>query len=121
MKFEEFINELAVLPSSSPELQTQLDKSQARSMLQKVRGLRPGRLVDAEGNSSQTPLAPAGNNNDSSKNLSMILKNTSKELVLVNEDENKFLYITYINKQRMTKRTITIDNRSAMFLKRFIR
>lgn len=120
MKFNEFLNEFAAPPPSSPELQTINDKSAARQMLQKVRGLRPGRLVDAEGNSSTTPLAPAGNNNDN-QNMSMILKNDSKELVLVHEDENKNLFITYVNKQKMTKRTITIDARAGMMLKRFIR
>lgn len=121
MKFNDFLTELAAPPPSSPELQTINDKSAARQMLQKVRGLRPGRLVDANGNSSSTPLAPAGNNNATSENMSMILKNDSKELVLVHEDENKNLFITYVNKQKMTKRTITIDSRASMMLKRFIR
>jgi hypothetical protein len=49
----------------------------------------------------------------------MILKNNAGEVVYVTKGEDG-LFITIVNKQRLTKRTIALDDRGATLLKRYI-
>lgn len=139
MSFKEFIQESAleeVAVASSPEQQNTDARADARTIVAKVRGLMQGRMVDASGNSAR-PVATSNQQNtnafapDSAKNdttqvadndesgQSMILKNNAGEVVYVTKGEDG-LFITIVNKQRLTKRTIALDDRGATLLKRYI-
>lgn len=140
MSFKEFIKdatlEEVVVAASSPEQQNTDARADARTIVAKVRGLMQGRMVDASGN----PARPGSTSNqqntnafapDSAKNdttqvadndesgQSMILKNNAGEVVYVTKGEDG-LFITIVNKQRLTKRTIALDDRGATLLKRYI-
>lgn len=119
--FNEFLEEQTL--ESTPEIITIQEKQEARRIIALSRGLRPGRIVDfnpQENTKTSTNTPVATNVSPQSKNeASLILKNNSKELVYVDKQE-EYLLITYINKQRFTKRTIVIEARGAMLLKRFI-
>ena len=140
MSFKEFIQEAAleeVVVASSPEQQNTDARADARTIVAKVRGLMQGRMVDASGNPAR-PGATSNQQNtnafapDSAKNdtttqatdndesgQSMILKNNAGEVVYVTKGEDG-LFITIVNKQRLTKRTIALDDRGATLLKRYI-
>lgn len=140
MSFKEFIQESAleeVVVASSPEQQNTDARADARTIVAKVRGLMQGRMVDASGNPAR-PGATSNQQNtnafapDSAKNdtttqatdndesgQSMILKNNAGEVVYVTKGEDG-LFITIVNKQRLTKRTIALDDRGATLLKRYI-
>ena len=119
--FNEFLEEQTL--ESTPEIITIQEKQEARRIISLSRGLRPGRIVDfnpQDNTKTSTNTPVATNVSPQSKNeASLILKNNSKELVYVDKQE-EYLLITYINKQRFTKRTIVIEARGAMLLKRFI-
>lgn len=117
MKFEEFINEAMDIPSS-PELQTPAIKKDAREIISKIKGLAIGRTVTDAGD----PKGAAAPNVDPSdvESLSMVLKNNAMEAVLGHKDQNDNIYITLINKQKITKRTITINAKATQFLRRLI-
>ncbi len=140
MSFKEFIQEASLeelAVASSPEQQNTDARADARTIVAKVRGLMQGRMVDANGN----PARPGSTSNqqntnafapDSAKNdtttqaadndesgQSMILKNNAGEVVYVTKGEDG-LFITIVNKQRLTKRTIALDDRGATLLKRYI-
>ena len=119
--FNEFLEEQTL--ESTPEIITIQEKQEARRIIALSRGLRPGRIVDfnpQDNTKTSTNTPVATNVSPQSKNeASLILKNNSKELVYVDKQE-EYLLITYINKQRFTKRTIVIEARGAMLLKRFI-
>ena len=119
--FNEFLEEQTL--ESTPEIITIQEKQEARRIIALSRGLRPGRIVDfnpQDNTKTSTNTPVATNVSSQSKNeASLILKNNSKELVYVDKQE-EYLLITYINKQRFTKRTIVIEARGAMLLKRFI-
>ena len=119
--FNEFLEEQTL--ESTPEIITIQEKQEARRIIALSRGLRPGRIVDfnpQDNTKTSTNTPVATNVSPQSKNeASLILKNNSKELVYVDKQE-EYLLITYVNKQRFTKRTIVIEARGAMLLKRFI-
>ena len=119
--FNEFLEEQTL--ESTPEIITIQEKQEARRIIALSRGLRPGRIVDfnpQDNTKTSTNTPVATNVSPQSKNeASLILKNNSKELVYTDKQE-EYLLITYINKQRFTKRTIVIEARGAMLLKRFI-
>ena len=139
MSFKEFIQEASLeelAVASSPEQQNTDARADARTIVAKVRGLMQGRMVDASGNPAR-PGATSNQQNtnafapDSAKNdttqvadndesgQSMILKNNAGEVVYVTKGEDG-LFITIVNKQRLTKRTIALDDRGATLLKRYI-
>ena len=140
MSFKEFIKDATleeVVVASSPEQQNTDARADARTIVAKVRGLMQGRMVDASGNPAR-PGATSNQQNtnafapDSAKNdtttqaadndesgQSMILKNNAGEVVYVTKGEDG-LFITIVNKQRLTKRTIALDDRGATLLKRYI-
>ena len=119
--FNDFLEEQTL--ESTPEIITIQEKQEARRIIALSRGLRPGSIVDfnpQDNTKTSTNTPVATNVSPQSKNeASLILKNNSKELVYVDKQE-EYLLITYINKQRFTKRTIVIEARGAMLLKRFI-
>lgn len=119
--FNDFLEEQTL--ESTPEIITIQEKQEARRIIALSRGLRPGRIVDfnpQDNTKTSTNTPVATNVSPQSKNeASLILKNNSKELVYVDKQE-EYLLITYVNKQRFTKRTIVIEARGAMLLKRFI-
>ena len=139
MSFKEFIQEASLeelAVASSPEQQNTDARADARTIVAKVRGLMQGRMVDASGN----PARPGSTSNQQNTNAfvpnnakndttqaadndesgqSMILKNNAGEVVYVTKGEDG-LFITIVNKQRLTKRTIALDDRGATLLKRYI-
>lgn len=125
MKFKNFLNEEHLHEfapvKSSPEQQTFNTRQDARNIVQMTRGLMPGRFVDSNGTATSSPFNPdiAPDPNDKDK-LSLIIKNTSEEVVFVNKDSNGDTFITLVNKLKNTKRTIGLDPRSSKLLKRFI-
>lgn len=140
MSFKEFIQESAleeVVVASSPEQQNTDARADARTIVAKVRGLMQGRMVDANGNPARpgatsnqqntNAFAPDSAKNDTTTQVanndesgqSMILKNNAGEVVYVTKGEDG-LFITIVNKQRLTKRTIALDDRGATLLKRYI-
>ena len=139
MSFKEFIQEAAleeVVVASSPEQQNTDARADARTIVAKVRGLMQGRMVDASGNPARpgatsnqqntNAFAPDNAKNDTTQvadndesGQSMILKNNAGEVVYVTKGEDG-LFITIVNKQRLTKRTIALDDRGATLLKRYI-
>jgi hypothetical protein len=140
MSFKEFIQEAAleeVAVASSPEQQNTDARADARTIVAKVRGLMQGRMVDANGNPARpgstsnqqntNAFAPDSAKNDTTAQVadndesgqSMILKNNAGEVVYVTKGEDG-LFITIVNKQRLTKRTIALDDRGATLLKRYI-
>ena len=139
MSFKEFIQESAleeVVVASSPEQQNTDARADARTIVAKVRGLMQGRMVDASGNPARpgttsnqqntNAFAPDNAKNDTTQvadndesGQSMILKNNAGEVVYVTKGEDG-LFITIVNKQRLTKRTIALDDRGATLLKRYI-
>ena len=126
MSFSKYLEE-AIIPSS-PELQTQDSRKSAREAIKISRGKMQGRKVELDdtitANKMQRPQAPKDpvDTLDDAMNdpLSTIIKNTATELVYVIKDEDNNLFITFINKQKMTKRTISLDARGAVLLKRSI-
>ncbi len=139
MSFKEFIQESALeeaVVASSPEQQNTDARADARTIVAKVRGLMQGRMVDASGNPARpgatsnqqntNAFAPDNAKNDTTQvadndesGQSMILKNNAGEVVYVTKGEDG-LFITIVNKQRLTKRTIALDDRGATLLKRYI-
>lgn len=118
--FNDFLEEQTL--ESTPEIITIQEKQEARRIIALSRGLRPGRIVDfnPQDNTKKSNNRVATNVPSQLKNeASLILKNNSKELVYTDKQE-EYLLITYVNKQRFTKRTIVIEARGAMLLKRFI-
>lgn len=118
--FNEFLEEQTV--ESTPEIITAQEKQAARSIIALARGLRPGRIVDftpQENTKSTGANVATAVTGQAKQEASLILKNNSKELVYADKQED-YLMITLINKQRFTKRTIAIEARGAMLLKRFI-
>lgn len=139
MSFKEFIQEASLeelAVASSPEQQNTDARADARTIVAKVRGLMQGRMVDASGNPARpgatsnqqntNAFAPDNAKNDTTQvadndesGQSMILKNNAGEVVYVTKGEDG-LFITIVNKQRLTKRTIALDDRGATLLKRYI-
>ena len=142
MSFKEFIQEASLeelAVASSPEQQNTDARADARTIVAKVRGLMQGRMVDASGNPARpgstsnqqntNAFAPNNAKNDTTTTTqaadndesgqSMILKNNAGEVVYVTKGEDG-LFITIVNKQRLTKRTIALDDRGATLLKRYI-
>lgn len=141
MSFKEFIQEASLeelAVASSPEQQNTDARADARTIVAKVRGLMQGRMVDASGNPARpgatsnqqntNAFAPNNAKNDTTttqaadndeSGQSMILKNNAGEVVYVTKGEDG-LFITIVNKQRLTKRTIALDDRGATLLKRYI-
>lgn len=140
MSFKEFIQEATLeeaVVASSPEQQNTDARADARTIVAKVRGLMQGRMVDASGNPARpgstsnqqntNAFAPDNAKNDTTTQVadndesgqSMILKNNTGEVVYVTKGEDG-LFITIVNKQRLTKRTIALDDRGATLLKRYI-
>lgn len=124
MKFKDYIEEElfeSTPVKSSPEQQTFNMRQDARTIVQKTRGLMPGRFVDANGTASSSPFNPdiAANPNDKD-NMSLIVKNVAEEVVFINKDSNGDTFITLVNKLKNTKRTIALDQRGSKLLKRFI-
>ena len=139
MSFKEFIQEASLeelAVASSPEQQNTDARADARTIVAKVRGLMQGRMVDANGNPARpgatsnqqntNAFAPDNAKNDTTQvadndesGQSMILKNNAGEVVYVTKGEDG-LFITIVNKQRLTKRTIALDDRGATLLKRYI-
>ena len=140
MSFKEFIKDATleeVVVASSPEQQNTDARADARTIVAKVRGLMQGRMVDASGNPARpgstsnqqntNAFAPNNAKNDTTTQAadndesgqSMILKNNAGEVVYVTKGEDG-LFITIVNKQRLTKRTIALDDRGATLLKRYI-
>lgn len=139
MSFKEFIKDATleeVVVASSPEQQNTDARADARTIVAKVRGLMQGRMVDASGNPARpgttsnqqntNAFAPDNAKNDTTQvadndesGQSMILKNNAGEVVYVTKGEDG-LFITIVNKQRLTKRTIALDDRGATLLKRYI-
>ncbi len=141
MSFKEFIKDATleeVVVASSPEQQNTDARADARTIVAKVRGLMQGRMVDASGNPARpgstsnqqntNAFAPNNAKNDTTttqaadndeSGQSMILKNNAGEVVYVTKGEDG-LFITIVNKQRLTKRTIALDDRGATLLKRYI-
>lgn len=134
MCFENFLNEIAV---ANVELQTSDIRADAKTIIAKTRGLMPGRIIDANGDSSTSnkpsgadaftpdnPRATSSMNttqdDDKISDMFMILKNNATEVVFISKDANKNIFITIVNKQKVTKRTIAIEPRGATLLKRFI-
>lgn len=133
MKFTEFeeLNELNV--GSATELQNTDVRADARTIIAKTRGMMQGRKIDANGSAikaggnqqNTNAFEPETSNNTTADNdagigqESMILKNTPGEVVYVTKGENG-IFITIVNKQRVTKRTIALDDRGATLLKRYI-
>lgn len=134
MSFENFINEIAI---ANVELQTSDIRADAKTIIAKTRGLMPGRIIDANGDSSTSnkpsgadaftpdnPRATSSMNttqdDDKISDMFMILKNNATEVVFISKDANKNIFITIVNKQKVTKRTIAIEPRGATLLKRFI-
>ena len=121
LSFDSFLNELTV--PNTPEVISVVDKQEARRIVGLTRSLRPGRLGDlsnqenTQGTKSTVAVPASGSNQDG---LSLIIKNDSKEVVYVDKSDDGFLLITYINKQRFSKRTVTLEARGALLLKRFI-
>ena len=140
MSFKEFIQDATLeeaVVASSPEQQNTDARADARTIVAKVRGLMQGRMVDASGNPARpgstsnqqntNAFAPNNAKNDTTTQAadndesgqSMILKNNAGEVVYVTKGEDG-LFITIVNKQRLTKRTIALDDRGATLLKRYI-
>lgn len=134
MCFENFLNEIAV---ANVELQTSDIRADAKTIIAKTRGLMPGRVIDANGDSATSnqqggsdaftpdnPRARPGTGttqeDDKIADMFMILKNNATEVVFISKDANKNIFITIVNKQKVTKRTIAIEPRGATLLKRFI-
>lgn len=132
MSFTNFLDEAIV--ASTGEQQNTDSRADARTIVAKTRGLMQGRLIDSNGNPAKAgtisnqqnanPFAPDNTKNDTTQvndesNQSMILKNTPAEVVYVTKGEDG-LFITIVNKQRLTKRTISLDDRGATLLKRYI-
>lgn len=134
MSFIDYLEE-AIIPSTGEQQNTDA-RSDAKTIIAKTRGLMIGRTVDADGNTNTSAAAnkntnaftpdnikqdnvAASNQNDET-NYSVILKNTAAEIVYVTKGENNELFITLVNKQRVTKRTIALEQRAATILKKFI-
>lgn len=131
MTFNDFLSEAVV---SNADIQNTDARADAKSIAQKTRGLMIGRTIDANGNTGTNPNANSGNAfapdnlkepttngpKDEEAGYSVILKNNASEVVYATKGENDELYITIVNKQKMTKRTIALESRGATFLKRFI-
>ena len=124
MNFKEYLTEFNL--NSTPELQTSRDRSDARELLTKIRTYPVGRSITA--NKTQTKEADpfTASQEDDESNFAMndkdpmVLKNNSLEMVIVDKDENGQLFITLLNKQKQTKRTIAIETRGSQLLKRYI-
>lgn len=122
LSFDSFLNELTV--PNTAEVISVADKQEARRIVGLTRSLRPGRLADlsnqenTQGITKSTAAVPASGGDQ--EGLSLIIKNDSKEIVYVDKSNDGFLLITYINKQRFSKRTVTLEARGALLLKRFI-
>ena len=137
MSFTNFLNEFV---QSASEVQNPDARADAKTIVAKTRGLMPGRLIDANGNTKtssaiqnnqsaitpnpiqdngKTPVDNISNEKDLS-DYSMVLKNNSDEIVYVTKDNDKNVYITIVNKRRQTKRTISLETRGSTLLKRFI-
>lgn len=131
MTFNDYLSEAVV---SNADIQNTDARADAKAIAQKTRGLMIGRTIDANGNTSTNPNANSGNAfapdnlkapttngpKDEEAGYSVILKNNASEVVYATKGENDELYITIVNKQKMTKRTIALESRGATFLKRFI-
>lgn len=130
MTFNDFLSEAVV---SNADIQNTDARADAKAIAQKTRGLMIGRTIDANGNTGTNPNANSGNAfapdnlkeptngpKDEEAGYSVILKNNASEVVYATKGENDELYITIVNKQKMTKRTIALESRGATFLKRFI-
>ncbi len=120
MKFKEYITEFFNI-KSSPEMQNTDSKNDAREIAKLTRGKMPGKYLDSNGTASNSPFnADIKQDTQDKSKMSLILKNTAEEVVFVNKDQNGDLFITLVNKMRSTKRTIALDKRGSMLLKRFI-
>ena len=131
MTFNDFLDEAVV---SNADIQNTDARADAKTIAKKTRGLMIGRTIDANGNAGTNPTANSGNAfapdnlkepntngpKDEEAGYSVILKNNASEVVYATKGENDELYITIVNKQKMTKRTIALESRGATFLKRFI-
>lgn len=106
MEFKKFINENKIL-RSSPEIIPFTERPKTKEMMDNFRGGMVGKTV--------MTTDDVGNNVENK-----ILKQDSYELVFASTDEMGNLKITYINKQKLTKRTIIIPKMGATHLKRII-
>lgn len=120
MSFKEYISERVV--KSDAEIQDKNDRIQAKELISGARGAVPGReiakVVD-DFEDDETNIAQPGRKADEEKTI-MVLKNNMDELVYVDKNAVGDLYITIVNKRRMTKRTIGLDRMASSYLKRFI-
>ena len=120
MKFKEYLTEFFNI-KSSPEMQNTDSKNDAREISKLTRGKMPGKYLDSNGSASNSPFnADIKQDTQDKSKMSLILKNTAEEVVFVNKDQSGDLFITLVNKMKSTKRTIALDKRGSLFLKRFI-
>lgn len=121
----EYLSELVLNPDDEKQTATDInkqvnsmpnttDRSEARNIVIKVRGVPIGKFVDFNNETnvrdvSKTPV----------ENQSLILKNDLEELVYVTKVGDDVL-ITTISKKRLVKRDTILLPRSVQFLKRFI-
>lgn len=121
----EYLSELVLNPDDEKQTATDInkqvnsmpnttDRSEARNIVIKVRGVPIGKFVDFNNETnvrdvSKTPI----------ENQSLILKNDLEELVYVTKVGDDIL-ITTISKKRLVKRDTILLPRSVQFLKRFI-
>ena len=124
MNFKDYLTEFNL--SSTPELQTSRDRSDARQLLVKVRTYPVGRSITATQNQSKE-TDPFTTSSDEESSLSsmndkdpMVIKNNSLEMVIVDKHEDGQVFITLLNKQKQRKRTIAIETRGGQLLKRYI-
>lgn len=93
---------------------TSVDKNDARSIVQKMRGIPVGKRFDLN---ADRPLNIA---QSEPKSLSLLLKNDTNELVYLTETEHGDLVFTSISKRLLVKRDTIILQRHVQFLKRYL-
>ncbi len=120
MSFKDFLSEEKL--SSSPEQQNTQTKADAKQIIAQIRGLAQGRSVVAKSTASSDPFSTSGEQAPNSVNDKdpLILKNDGYEAVIVDKDPDGQVFITLVNKQKQTKRTIALDSRGGSLLKRYI-
>lgn len=116
MKFTEFLDEAV-----GSEIQTAETRADVKSIIQKTRGVTAGRTVSQAGKE----FDPVGRDDLNSPAVNkdkepIMLKNNANEIVYADKDAEGLLTLTIINRQKQTKRSISLDMRGMSLLKRYI-
>lgn len=116
MKFTEFLDE-----AIGSEIQTAETRADVKAIIKKTRGVTVGRTVAQAGKEFAAVGGAEVDSPVATKDKEpVMLKNNANEIVYADKDAEGILTLTIVNRQRQTKRSISLDARAMALLKRYI-